>query len=134
MIWDPFEEIRRFEKEMNNAFSNYYAGNQGKPSRRMPAADMEERENDVVAVFELPGSKKEDINLKVDEETIEVSVETKKKTKTEKSYSDFYRKTTLPCKIIPEKTKANYHAGVLEVVMPKAEKKKSRKQVKIKID
>ena len=51
----------------------------------------------------------------------------------ERSYKGFYRSISLPVKIVPEQAKASYKNGVLEVVMPKAEKKKLKK-AKIQIE
>jgi len=145
-MWrDPFEEMRRFQREMNRLFATFW----GLPesiktlpdmrrdiqSFREPLIDMKETNKELIAYIEIPGVDKEDIQLDVTDNNIKIKAEKKAETKTEKdgyiraerSYSGFYRSMNLPCRIIPERVKASYKNGVLEVVMPKAEKKKTRK-------
>jgi len=83
---------------------------------------------------EIPGVDKKDINLSVTDTNLEVKVDKKQETKiakkgyirAERSYKGFYKSIALPTKILPEKTKATYRNGVLEVIIPKAEKKKKK--------
>lgn len=45
----------------------------------------------------------------------------------ERSYRGFYRAMALPSEVIPEKAKAKYKDGVLELTIPKTEAKKKNK-------
>jgi HSP20 family protein len=107
----------------------------------IPAIDIYEEGNDVIVKAELPGMKKEDIDISLSEDTITLSGEKKAEHKIEKrgfyryesSYGSFCRSMTLPSDVQPEKVKAEFKNGVLEVRMPKTEEAK-KKERKIKID
>ncbi len=152
-MWkDPFEEMRRFRKEMNNLFDTFW----GLPKTsknslldikkniqlfREPLSDLKETDKRLVANIEMPGIDKKDIQLLITENNLEVKVEKRQEEKikkkgyikSERSYKGFYRSINLPVKIVPEQVKASYKNGILEVVMPKAERKKLKK-AKIQVD
>jgi HSP20 family protein len=106
-----------------------------------PAIDIYEEEHDVVVKAELPGMKKEDIDISLTEDSITVAGEKKAEHKVEKknfyryesSYSSFCRTMALPSDVQPEKVKAEFKNGVLEIRMPKTEEAK-KKGIKVKID
>ena len=107
---------------------------------RLPVADIYETENSVIAAFELPGVKKEDIELNITDDRVEVKVERKlEKTAEEKegysyemrSYS-FYGALPLPLDVIAEQANAAYKDGILRVEIPKAKKQDLKKRIEIK--
>jgi HSP20 family protein len=128
MFWDPFEEFRRMQDEMNRLF---YGTSKLLPAKqlsvRIPVTDVRETEKNVIATFELPGAEKKDIQLDVTENSVEVTVgkkhEAEKKTKTEYRYeasaSQYYRKVSLPAPVIANKAEATYRDGVLRIEIPK---------------
>lgn len=149
MARDFFEEMRKLREEMDRLFGEFneriYSGERllPVPGERLPAmrtaiADIQETDEAVIATVELPGMKKEDISLNLTETSLEVKAEMKEESREEKEgfksyrkrYSGFYRRIPLPAVIEPEKVKASYRNGVLEVKMPKAEKEK-KKQISI---
>ena len=128
----------RLFKEFNERF---YSGERllPVPGEKMPAlrtavADVQETDENVIATVELPGMKKENITLTVTENMLEVKAETKEEEKEEKEgykswrsrYRGFYRRLPLPSAVDSESAKATYRNGVLEVTMPKVEKKKKK--------
>ena len=95
-----------------------------KPSPRGPIVREEVEplvdvfdEGDVVKVCaELPGVNKEDIRVRVtDDDKLIVSVDS--------PHRKYYKEIELPAKVNPERARATYKNGVLEVVLEKAEKK-----------
>jgi len=141
MLWDPFEEFRRIQEEMNRLF--YTVGRL--PSRelavRTPVADIKETEKNVIVTFELPGVDKKDIELNVTEDSVEVRVQKKheaeKKTKHEYKYEArayaFYRKLALPVPVVSEKAEASYKDGLLRIEIPKKVAKiEGSKRIQIK--
>jgi len=155
-MWEgSFEEIKRFRKEMNRLFDTFFGTEFGKKMLpdtrdtkkdvqlfREPLSDLKETDKELIATIEIPGVDKKDIQLQITENNIEVNVEKKEETKVEKkgyikserSYKGFYRSMSLPFKVMPEKTRASYKDGILEIVMPKVEKKKREKAKKIEIN
>lgn len=79
---------------------------------REPLIDIFEEGDYVVVVAEVPGVKKEDIELYAAEDFLRISVST-----AERSY---YKKLILPAKVNPRSAKASYKNGVLEVRFQKA--------------
>jgi HSP20 family protein len=140
--WDDF---RRFEEMMNRMFEEFW----GRPSRRRllpggergvvvpaeyrePFIDVIETDKEVIATAEMPGLEKQDIKINVTEDRLEISAETKhEEKKEEKGYvyrerrsGSYYRAISLPSPVDPDKSKASYKNGVLEIKMPKTEVKK----------
>lgn len=149
MTRDFWDEMRRMREEMDRMFrefnERFYSGERllPVPGERVPAlrtavADVQETDDEVIATIELPGIKKEEISLNVTETMLEVKAESKEEEKEEREgfksyrrkYSGFYRRLPLPAVISPDDAKATYKNGVLEVKMPKMEKKK-RKEISI---
>jgi len=146
MFGDLFDEMRRLQRELDRSFGDFwdsescktlpdYTGKKGVLALRSPLTDLEETDKEVIAKFEMPGVDKKDIQLNITEDKIEVKVEKKQEAKVEKkgfyreerSYRGFYRAMALPSNVIPEKAKAKYKDGVLEVTLPKTEAKKKNK-------
>lgn len=140
--WDDF---RRFEEMMNRLFDEF----SGRPGRRRllpsgergaavpaeyrePFIDVIETDKEVIATAEMPGLEKQDIKINVTEDRLEISAETKhEEKKEEKGYvyrerrsGSYYRAISLPSPVDPDKSKASYKNGVLEIKMPKTEVKK----------
>lgn len=90
---------------------------------------------------ELAGMKKEDIAVKLTDDTIAISGEKKKAEKVDKkdfyrlerSYGSFARVFTLPTEVQTDKVKAQFKDGILEIRVPKTEEaQKKEKKVLIK--
>jgi len=103
---------------------------------------IRQTDKDIVARIPLPGFTKEEINLKVTENSIHVKAEKKKhlKEKTEKQIfwsaeqSRVERAYRLPVQVVPEKVKAKLENGVLTVVLPKVKKTKEEEEKTVKIE
>ncbi len=106
-----------------------------------PSIDILTEGDEVVIKAELPGMKKEDIDVSLTEDTITISGEKKKEEKVEKkdyyllerSYGSFKRSFTLPTEVQTEKASAKFKDGVLEIRIPKTEEAK-KKEKKIPIE
>ncbi len=153
MIWrrSIWDEFRRMQEEMDRLFSTimrepYWTGvweEERIPVEtsmyRQPLADIWETDDEIIATIELPGVEKEDIQVNVVDDYIEVKVEKKEEHKEEdkkkgmyrleRRYSGFYRRIPLPEEADADSIKATYKNGVLELRIPKkkTEKKKGKK-------
>lgn len=118
-------------KPIINEFGNVPAakggGSVGEASdEREPLTDVIEGDDDVTVIVELPGVEKEDINLEAGEESLSIKVDTDKRK---------YSKTLeLPCKVKTEPVKATYKNGILEVKLPRDERKKDEKKKSVRIE
>jgi len=101
-----------------------------------PATDIVERDNDYLVKTDLPGVKKEDIQVTVDNGILTISAETKEEKeekkgenviRKERCYGKYIRSMSLNHQVNEDKVSANYHDGVLELVLPKLEAVKPKK-------
>lgn len=107
----------------------------------VPSIDIFEDKGDVVVKAELPGIKKEDIDITLTDDTITIAGEKKKEEEVKKkdyytwecSYGSFNRTFSLPTEVQAEKVKTKFKDGILEVRMPKSEEAK-KKEKKIKVE
>ncbi len=119
MFWDAFPEPRGEEDEVS--LGTWY-----------PAVDIHETDDAIVLQAELPGLKKEDIEIEIKENILTLKGErTNGKEIKEQNYyrqerrlGKFFRSFTLPTVVNPEKVAASYNSGVLEVRIPKPEEQK----------
>jgi HSP20 family protein len=110
------------------------------PEGCLPALDLYEDNDGLVVKVELPGMKKEDIAISLEDGTLTVSGERKQDPRfdeatvcrCERVLGRFERRVSLPCKVDAGKIKAAYTDGVLTVTLPKAEEAKPR-QIPINI-
>jgi len=100
-----------------------------------PEVDITEDAETITVKTELPGMKREDIEIDVANGVLSIKGE-KKEEKEEKSktwhrrevrYGSFARSFTLPTDVKSDEAKASYDNGVLKVVLPKEEKALHRK-------
>lgn len=92
----------------------------------VPTLEVVEKNNHLVARFELAGLKKEEITITVTEEAFTVEGERKVQEEeqkhnwytTERAYGKFVRTVPLPVGVNPATVKATFENGVLEVVVP----------------
>lgn len=105
-----------------------------------PAADIMEDDNRYTIKAELPGIKKEEVKITINNNILTLKGERKheKETKgkythrTERFYGDFTRSFSLPNEVETEKISADYKDGVLEISLPKSERSKP-KEIEVKI-
>ena len=122
-VSDDFESL--FERLFNSC--QQYPG--GKGTYNMPV-ELIERDNNLVMKMMIPGMKKEDINIEISEDQVNVSGECKSDYQENKDLihrcefcvGKFARTLSLPQKIDHKKVKADYENGILTLTMPKSEK------------
>jgi len=109
--------IRQFGNILPSALPK---GVEVRPERE-PLVDVIDEDKAVRVVAEIPGVKKEDIDLRVENRTLYIRVDTEMR--------KYYKEVTLPADIEISGVKASYNNGVLEVTLPKktAEKPKGEK-------
>jgi HSP20 family protein len=145
----PVKEIERRVEDMERRFEDFFRRPFSLLPSWMPRMKMPEIEeispsmdiftdgNDVVVKGELPGIKKEDINVSLTKDTITISGEKKKEEKIEKkdyyslerSYGSFKRSFSLPAEVRTEKASAKFKDGVLEIRIPKTEEAKKKENI-----
>jgi HSP20 family protein len=103
-----------------------------------PALDLYQSNDNVIAVVELPGMHKEDIEISLHDSTLTISGERKRESsstgenaeRTERYIGTFRRSVALPTRVDAGKVSATYRDGILTVTLPKAEEVKP-KQIQV---
>jgi HSP20 family protein len=106
-----------------------------------PACDIYETDKDIVLKVEIPGIKKEDVKVSLENNMLMIHGERKFEEETkrenyhrvERDYGEFLRSFTLPPFIEPNKIFAEFKDGLLTVMLPKREEAKPKLiEVKVK--
>jgi HSP20 family protein len=141
-LWSPLGDLWDLQDEINRAFKGMRNHKErGELAAWAPAVDIYEDKEGVKLSAELPGMKKEDVKINVEDNVLTIkgdrkfSEETKKENyyRVERSYGAFQRSFTLPPTVEADKIRAAMKDGVLEVLIPKKEEAKP-KEVKIDIE
>ncbi len=143
---DPFQEMESLQKEMNRLFDFSLFRPVDQENRSLarimrPAVDIFDNQKEIVVKADLPGLKKEEINVSVEDNILSIRAEKKeekeiKKDKyyrTERFWGSFVRNLELPNNVDAQKIDANYKDGVLEIKLPKIEGEKP-KQISVNIN
>ena len=107
-------------------------------------SDIYEKDSNLVIETELPGAKKEDVSIKVEDDTVSISGEMKRSEEVKKEnyfrmgrrYGSFQRTFPLPTDIADKKgIKAHFEDGILKVMVPLKESIKEKEQpIEIKVE
>jgi HSP20 family protein len=141
--FEPFRELAAVQARLNRIFNEPYEPGDDTLVRAdwTPAVDaFETAQHELVLKADLPGVKKEDIDLKVENSTLTIRGERKRETevkedgyhRVERTYGNFARSFTLPQTVSAEGIKAEFKDGVLTVTLPAREEAKPR-QVQINV-
>jgi HSP20 family protein len=106
-----------------------------------PALDLHEDKDNFVVKAEVPGMKKEDIEVTLHDGALSISGERKRDEKfedaqvyrSERFVGRFQRTINLPAAVAADKIKAQYKDGVLTVTLPKTEEAKP-KQINVQVN
>lgn len=143
--YNPNNQMREFRRGFDLLNSMLDSMNEQKPSviknDFTPTVNTREGEFAYHVEVDLPGVKKEDINVQVEDSTLVVSGERKVKEeikeenyyKVESSFGSFSRSFSLPEEADVENIHAESEDGVLEVIVPKLQTAKVDKVKKVEI-
>jgi len=141
--WPGFGRLTNLREEIDRLFEAPLAelarGSQ-LLSGWTPAFDIFEDKDNVTVKAELPGMKREDIDVQLHDGSLSISGERKSENKhedaevyrAERFFGRFQRTVTLPTPVAGDKVKAQYKDGVLTVTLPKTEEAKP-KQIDINV-
>ena len=129
--WDPFRELNALRRDVGGLFGALPAGNgSGGLEAWTPTCDVHEDEKAITLKIDLPGVKKDDIDITVENGVLSVSGERKfekeeKKenfTRIERGYGAYSRSFALPEYVDAKNVSAEAKDGVLRVSLPKSAK------------
>lgn len=135
--WGGFGRLNTLREEIDRLFEAPF-GDLARASQFMagwsPALDLYEDKDNLVARIELPGMKREEIEVSLHDGMLSISGERRVEEKQEKSevyraerfFGRFQRTVSLPTLVAADKVKAQYKDGILTVTLPKAEEAKPK--------
>jgi HSP20 family protein len=131
-----------FDRDFDSLVQNFFGPSRGGALANAdwaPMLDVKEGKDEITVKADLPGLKKEEIQVNVDNGVLTISGERKHEEKSEdegwhrveRSYGSFRRSVRLPQDVESSKVKAEYKDGVLSVTLAKSEASKPKA---IKVD
>ncbi len=130
---DPFETLLNLQRALEARTASDWLQNQTTSQGPFPPINVFQQGHDILAVIELPGVDKNDLQIQAKNNTIRISV---KKAVTypegvslhrrERMRGEFDRTITLPVQIDADHIKAEYRDGILGLFLPRSESDKPR--------
>jgi HSP20 family protein len=136
-----FDRLATLREEMDGLFESSFRPffvAPGSFSTWSPAIDVYQDKDQFTVVAEVPGMKKEDLNLTLHNGVLTISGERKREEKSDQGFRSerfvgrFQRSITLPASVDATRVKASYQDGLLKVVLPKSEEAKP-KQIEVAV-
>ncbi len=141
--WPTFDRLANLRDELDQFFESPlapFAQTASLLSGWTPTIDMYEDKDNFIVKAELPGMKREDIEISLHEGALSLSGERRQEERHEdaETYREerfvgkFHRSIALPKPVAAERVKAHYKDGVLTVTLPKTEEAKP-KQIEVNV-
>ena len=137
--WYPIREVASLQDRVNPLFQDF-SGDNGTVTAAAfaPAVDVFENAEKVVLKLDIPGVKEEDLDIRVEKDTLSVRGERKFYAeekeenfhRIERRYGSFFRSFSLPTTVDTENVEATYDAGVLKLELKKKASAQPR-QIKV---
>jgi len=133
---DIFDELLRMRRRIERLMRSF--GLATFEEMESFPVDISETENEVIVRADLPGFSKDEVSVSATERTLEIEAKHKEKKegrgekfyRVERKLGSLRRLISLPVEVEAEKARARMKDGVLEVTLPKKEKKKG-KEIKV---
>lgn len=129
-VWKPFNELERWRREVDRRLSDMFH-EAGVPESQMsvaylPAIESFVKDGVLTIRADVPGLEAKDIDLTALDNVLTLKGERKEEKEIKKdqylrreiAYGSFERRMTLPDGTDPEKIKATFKNGVIEITMP----------------
>ena len=139
--WPTLDRWSNLGDELNSFFDMPFSSGFGRTGQLFtgwsPALDLYESGDHFVAVAELPGMRRDVIDISLHDGTLTISGERTRESsngetaqRTERYVGSFRRSIALPTRVDPSKVTATYQDGILRVTLSKAEEAKP-KQIQV---
>ena len=140
--FEPLRELESFNDRIQKIFNGFPSFGLDTESSYSPRIDVSEDDKNIFIEAEIPGVKKGDINISLQDNILTIKGEKKslnkeKKEKSyfrsERSYGLFTRSFTLPAEVNPDKVDAKFEDGILNITLAKIHPQpKKEKLIEIK--
>ena len=133
MFSDPFDALLNLQRDLEARLASDWLQDRTTSRGPFPPINVFQQGEDTVAIIELPGINRNDLQIQAKENTIRISgkksIEYPDQVsvhRRERVFGAFDRTLTLPVKLDAERVKAEYRDGVLALFLPRAESDKPR--------
>jgi HSP20 family protein len=130
---DPFETLLNLQRALEARTASDWLQNQTTSEGPFPPINVFQQGHDMLAVIELPGVDKNDLEIQAKNNTIRISgrkaityPEEMSLHRRERMRGEFDRTITLPVQIDADHIKAEYRDGILALFLPRSESDKPR--------
>ena len=142
--WNPFHHLSSLREEIDRLFDQpvnaFTEPQQFALGGGWPTVDLYEDRDKLVVKVEVPGMKKEEIDISLHDGVLAITGERKAEEnyengethRSERFVGRFQRALSLPVSVQADKSNANYQEGVLTITLPKAEEAKP-KQIQVQV-
>ncbi|MGZ3697970.1 MAG: Hsp20/alpha crystallin family protein [Bdellovibrionota bacterium] len=138
-FWSPFQELMRLQSDIDRLSEDFMGPSTGMdifrmPNAFVPAVDVQEADDHFLLSMDMPGIRKEDVKIEVQDNTLSVTGERhdeceekgKNHYHAERFYGTFQRSLSLPGNIKADQIESSFEDGVLRIALPKMEVAKSK--------
>ncbi|MFH1943643.1 MAG: Hsp20/alpha crystallin family protein [bacterium] len=134
----PFRDLVNIQDEMNRIFNAFFTRSPEKAEEGSllwtPLVDIVETDEEITVMAEIPGMRKEDVKISIQDNILTLKGEKKQEKESnkknshrmERSYGVFEKSFSLPSSIQTDKVKASYKDGILTIHLPKAQEAKPK--------
>ena len=135
---DPYDALLSLQRELEARLSSDWLHDLTTSRGPFPPINVFQQGDDILAIVELPGIDRSDLQIQAKDNTIRISgkksVEYPDRVsvhRRERLFGEFDRTLTVPVNLDPDRVKAEYRDGILALFLPRAESDKPRT---VKID
>jgi HSP20 family protein len=135
---DPFDALLSLQRELDARFASDWLSDMTASRGPFPPINVFQQGEDVLALMELPGVDKNDLQIQAKANTIRISGKKRVEYANEASVhrrervsGEFDRTLSLPVQFDPDRIRAEYRDGLLALFLPRAESDKPH-SIKIK--
>lgn len=129
---DPLDVLLNLQRAVDAQAGSGWLQHQTASQGPFPPINVFQQGDDILAIVELPGIDKKDLQIQAKENTIRISGKKAANYpdgsvhRRERVFGDFDRTLSLPIQFDPDGIKAEYRDGVLALLLPRAENEKPR--------
>jgi HSP20 family protein len=133
--WDPLRGVGSLHTELSRLMNGLDGVNDRQTQAWVPSLDVWESEDSVTYAFDLPGVKRDEIAIEVEDGVLAVSAsreqssaaDTERFHRFERRYGTFSRAVGLPQGVAEDSIAAEYQDGVLRITVSKPEQKRPKR-------
>lgn len=130
---DPFDTLFNLQRALEARTASDWLQDQTTGQGPFPPINVFQRGDDILAIVELPGIDKTDLQIQAKENSIRISgkkaidhPEGVSLHRRERVFGEFDRTLSLPVQLDPDGIKAEYQDGILTLFLPRSERDKPR--------